>query len=210
VTPAGATPRPDRSSASDASPRPDRPPAPGASPRPDRSPASDDKPLPDVGGPGLDVLFCGINPSLLSAETGHHFARPGNRFWPALHGAGFTPRRFSPAEDGLLPALGVGITNVCARPTRAASELSDAELHEGWAQLESLCAAWSPGVVAVVGIGAWRTCTGERDAGVGPQSRAVGGRPAWVLPNPSGLNAHFQLPDLVRLFGALRDAVGHG
>jgi double-stranded uracil-DNA glycosylase len=171
-------------------------------------PAAVGKPLPDIGGPGLDVLFCGINPSLLSAQTGHHFARPGNRFWPALAGAGFTPRVFAPSEGALLPGLGVGITNVCSRPTRAAAELSDDELRAGWAELEALSCAWSPGVVAVVGIGAWRTCTGERAAAVGPQSRTVGGRPAWVLPNPSGLNAHFQLPDLVRLFGALRDAVG--
>ena len=169
--------------------------------------ATSGKPLPDVGGPGLNVLFCGINPSLLSAETGHHFARPGNRFWPALHGAGFTPRRLDAREDGLLPQLGLGTTNVCSRPTRAADELSKAELLAGFAELEALAAEWAPRVVAVVGIGAWRTCTGERKAGVGPQERRVGGRPAWVLPNPSGLNAHFQLPDLVRLFGQLRAAL---
>ncbi len=96
---------------------------------------------------------------------------------------------------------------MCARPTRAADELSSAELVEGFTALEALAADWSPGVVAVVGIGAWRTCTGERAAGVGPQTRTVGGRRAWVLPNPSGLNAHFQLPKLVRLFAALRAAL---
>lgn len=162
------------------------------------------KPLPDVIGPGLEVLFCGINPSLMSYERGHHFARPGNRFWPALHGSGFTPRLLSPSEDGLLPSLGLGITNVVDRPTRAASELSAAELRSGAEALDALVERWAPRVVAVVGLQAWRTGFGEKDASVGLQSRSVGGRPAWVLPNPSGLNAHYQLPDLVRLFGELR------
>ncbi len=168
------------------------------------------KPLPDVGGPGLRVLFCGINPSLTSAELGHHFARPGNRFWPALHGAGFTPRRFTPAEDGRLPALGLGITNLVDRPTRAAEELDRAELESGWTALEALVARWRPGVVAMVGIGAWRVATHTPRAGLGPQSRRVGGRAAWVLPNPSGLNAHHQLPDLVRRFAELRAALTSG
>ena len=163
------------------------------------------KPLPDVLGPDLRVLFCGINPSLLSAERGHHFARPGNRFWPALHLSGFTPRRLEPDEDGLLPALGLGITNVVDRPTRAAAELSDAELHAGFARLGALVARERPRVLAMVGLGAWRTVSGRRHAGVGLQSEAeVGGRPVWVLPNPSGLNANHQLPELARLFGELR------
>ena len=162
------------------------------------------KPLPDVLGPDLDVLFCGINPSLRSAERGHHFARPGNRFWPALHGAGFTPRRLTPDEDGLLPALGLGITNVVDRPTRAAAELSDAELHAGFAALGALVARERPRVLAMVGLGAWRTVSRRRDAGGGLQEERVGGRPVWVLPNPSGLNANHQLPDLVERFAALR------
>ena len=163
------------------------------------------KPLPDVLGPDLRVLFVGINPSIRSAERGHHFARPGNRFWPTLHAAGFTPRVLSPDEDGALPALGLGITNVVDRPTRAAAELSDAELHEGFARLGRLVARWTPGVVAMVGLGAWRTVSGDRAAGVGLQPGAdVGGRPVWVLPNPSGLNASYQLPDLARLYGELR------
>ncbi len=162
------------------------------------------KPLPDVLGPDLDVLFCGINPSLLSAERGHHFARPGNRFWPALHGAGFTPRRLSPDEDGLLPSLGLGVTNVVARPTRAASELSDAELHEGFRELSDLVSRVRPRVLAMVGIGAWRVVSGRRRATVGLQQETVGGRPVWVLPNTSGLNANHQVPDLVRMFSELR------
>jgi TDG/mug DNA glycosylase family protein len=157
--------------------------------------------------PGLDVLFCGINPSLMSFERGHHFARPGNRFWPALFGAGFTPRLLSPSEDGLLPSFGLGITNVVDRPTRAAEELSAAELRAGAAALDELVTSYEPRVLAVVGLKAWRVGFGEREASAGPQARRVGGRPAWVLPNTSGLNAHYQLPDLVRLFGELREWV---
>jgi double-stranded uracil-DNA glycosylase len=163
------------------------------------------KPLPDVVGPGLKVLFCGINPSLMSAERGHHFARPGNRFWPALHGAGFTPRRMTPDEDGELPALGLGITNLVDRPTRAAAELSDAELRAGGAALERLVAKWRPRVVAIVGVTAYRTAFGRPHAALGLQpDHAIAGVPVWVVPNPSGLNAHHQLPDLVERFGALR------
>jgi TDG/mug DNA glycosylase family protein len=163
------------------------------------------KPLPDVLGPDLRVLFCGINPSLLSAARGHHFARPGNRFWPALELGGFTPRRFTPDEDGLLPALGLGITNVVDRPTRAAAELSAAELHAGFAALGALVADVRPAVLAMVGLGTWRVVSGRRDAGVGLQAGAdVGGRPVWVLPNPSGLNASYQLPRLGALFAELR------
>jgi TDG/mug DNA glycosylase family protein len=154
--------------------------------------------------PGLDVLFCGINPSLMSAERGHHFARPGNRFWPALHGSGFTDRLLSPDEDGLLPSYGLGITNLVDRPTRAADELSTEELREGAEALAELAREYEPRVVAVVGLSAWRLVHGRPQAVVGLQPETVGGRPAWVVPNPSGLNAHYQLPDLIRLFGELR------
>jgi TDG/mug DNA glycosylase family protein len=164
------------------------------------------KPLRDVVGPDLKVLFCGINPSLMSFERGHHFARPGNRFWPALHQSGWTPRLMTPDEDADLPALGIGITNVVDRPTRAAAELSDDELREGAAALAELVGRIQPGVVAIVGLGAYRVGFGKPDATVGPQDEPIGGRPAWVLPNPSGLNAHYQLPDLVREFAALRSA----
>ena len=163
-----------------------------------------DKPLRDVVGPGLTVLFAGINPSLRSAEAGHHFARPGNRFWPAIHLAGFTPRLMTPDEDGELPRYGVGITNLADRPTRAATELTAEELLAGAAALEALVARWQPQLLAVLGVTAWRTAFGRRDAGLGLQGDKVGGRPAWVLPNPSGLNAHHQLPDPARLYGEAR------
>jgi TDG/mug DNA glycosylase family protein len=154
--------------------------------------------------PGLDVLFCGINPSLMSAERGHHFARPGNRFWPALHGSGFTPRLLSPDEDATLLSYGLGITNLVDRPTRAADELSADELKAGGDALGNLAREYAPAVIAVVGLSAWRTVHASTKAGIGLQPETVGGRPAWVLPNPSGLNAHYQLPDLVRLFAELR------
>src|SRR5690349_25100366 len=145
------------------------------------------KPLRDVIAPDLDVLFVGINPSLLSAERGHHFARPGNRFWPALHAAGITPRRLSPDEDGTLPALGVGITNLADRPTRAASELTAEELRAGAAALGALVAEYEPGLLAVVGVTAYRVAFAHPRASFGPQEDRIGGRPVWVLPNPSGL-----------------------
>ena len=164
------------------------------------------KPLRDVIGPDLRVLFVGINPGLMSYERGHHFARPGNRFWPALHQSGWTPRLMSPNEDGELPKLGIGITNVVDRPTRGAADLSDDELRVGAAALARLVERIQPRSVAVVGLGAYRVGFGTPDAVVGPQPDPIGGRPAWVLPNPSGLNAHYQLPDLVREFAALRAA----
>jgi TDG/mug DNA glycosylase family protein len=154
--------------------------------------------------PGLDVLFCGINPSLMSAARGHHFARPGNRFWPALHGSGFTHRLLSPDEDMKLLDYGLGVTNLVDRPTRAADELSADELRAGAAQLVDLARTYEPAVIAVVGLSAWRTVHGRPQAQPGPQPELVGGRRSWLLPNPSGLNAHYQLPDLIRLFGDLR------
>ena len=164
------------------------------------------KPLRDVIAPDLDVLFCGINPSLLSAERGHHFARPGNRFWPALHRAGFTERRLHPSEQGVLPAAGLGITNVVDRPTRTAAELSPEELHAGAVALGELVARYRPRVLAVLGITAYRIGFDRPRAGVGLQPERVGGAATWVVPNPSGLNAHHQLPDLARLYGQLREA----
>jgi double-stranded uracil-DNA glycosylase len=164
------------------------------------------KPVPDVVGPGLQVLFCGINPSLRSGETGRHFARPGNRFWPALHLAGFTPRVLRPDESDLLPALGIGITNLVDRPTRAASDLDDAELRAGVAGLAALAERWEPATVAILGIGAFRTAFARPKAAAGPQPDRVGGRPVWALPNPSGLNAHVTVQDLGRIYGELRRA----
>ena len=162
------------------------------------------KPLPDIVADGLLVLFCGINPGLLSAQSGHNFARPGNRFWPALHGAGFTPRRLAPEEDGRLPEFGLGITNLVDRPTRAASELTREELRAGAEAVEALVRRHRPRVLAMVGIGAYRTGFGCPGATVGLQEDTVGGVPVWVLPNTSGLNANHQLPELIRQFSALR------
>lgn len=162
--------------------------------------------LPGPGDPPLRVLFCGINPGLVSAATGHHFARPGNRFWPALHGAGFTPRRLLPAEQGELPALGIGITNMVARTTARADELGVAELVAGGARLRELVALVRPAWLAVVGITAYRTAFAAPRAAVGPQEERLGDTAIWVLPNPSGLNAHWQLPEMVAEFARLRAA----
>jgi TDG/mug DNA glycosylase family protein len=168
------------------------------------------KPLRDVVAPDLDVLFCGINPSLLSAARGHHFARPGNRFWPALHLAGFTPRRLTPEEDAHLLRYGLGVTNLVDRPTRTAAELETAELRAGAAALADLVARYRPRVLAVLGITAWRLGFDRPRAAMGLQPERVGGVPTWVVPNPSGLNAHFQLPDLAAEYGRLRGSASPG
>ena len=155
--------------------------------------------------PGLDVLFCGINPGLMSAARGHNFARPGNRFWPALHGAGFTPRLLAPEEDAELPRYGLGITNIVDRASAGADDLTPAELRAGARQVATLVREYEPRVLAVVGIGAYRIAWERPKAIVGLQPEPVGGRPVWVLPNPSGRTAAYQLPDLIRLFGELRE-----
>ena len=165
------------------------------------------KPLPDVIAPGLDVLFCGINPSLVSAERGHHFARPGNRFWPALHLAGLTLRRLTPEEDGELPRYGLGVTNIVDRPTRAAAELTREELRAGGVVLAELVARYRPRTLAVLGITAWRVAFERPRAALGLQPERIGGARTVAVPNPSGLNAHHQLPDLARLYAQLRDPV---
>ncbi|TWP52350.1 G/U mismatch-specific DNA glycosylase [Lentzea tibetensis] len=160
--------------------------------------------MPDVIAPGLDVLFCGINPGLMSAQTGHHFARPGNRFWPALHLSGFTPRQLHPSEQNELLDLGLGITNVVARPSAKADELSNDELRAGGVDLTERVAKYAPKVVAVVGVTAYRTAFTRKKAQVGPQDDLMASARVWVLPNPSGLNAHWQLPALAEEFGRLR------
>ncbi len=167
-----------------------------------------DKPLRDVIAPDLGVLFCGINPSLMSAERGHHFARPGNRFWPAIHRAGLTPRRLEPSEDGELPRYGLGVTNLVDRPTRAAAELSRDELRAGARSLAALVEAHRPRVLAVLGITAWRTAWERPKARLGPQPERLGATAIWVLPNPSGLNAHHQLDDLAAAYRAMAVAAG--
>jgi TDG/mug DNA glycosylase family protein len=168
------------------------------------APSPAGKPVPDVIAPDLDVLFCGINPSLLSAARRHHFARPGNRFWPALHLAGLTPRRLTPDEDADLLRYGLGVTNVVDRPTRTAAELTRDELRAGGEALAALVARYRPRVLAVLGVTAWRVAFDRPRATLGRQPERVGGAETWVAPNPSGLNAHHQLADLARLYGELR------
>jgi TDG/mug DNA glycosylase family protein len=165
------------------------------------------KKVPDVIAAGLKVLFCGINPSLYSAAVGHHFARPGNRFWPVLHAAGFTPRLFSPFEDGALPGLGYGITNLVDRATATAAELDDEELRRGARALGRKVRRYRPQVVAFLGVGSYRTAFGRPKAGLGLQTDRLADVGLWVLPNPSGLNAHYRLADLARLYGELRQSL---
>src|SRR6516162_9586446 len=166
--------------------------------------AARDKVIPDLAAKNLIVLFAGINPGLYTAAIGHHFGRPGNRFWPALHAGGFTPRLFSPFESSLLLDLNFGITNLVARATARADELSDDELRTGGQRLKAKVTRWRPTVVAFVGIGPYRIVSGVKDARVGLQKAPFGGSHAWVLPNPSGLNAHYQPAALAQLFGDLR------
>jgi double-stranded uracil-DNA glycosylase len=163
--------------------------------------------LPGPDDPPCAVLFCGINPGLVTALTGHHFGRPGNRFWPALHAAGFTPRRLLPAEQGELRALGLGLTNAAPRATARADELDDAELVAGGERLRALVAEQAPTWLAVVGVGAYRIAFADRRARLGRQERTLGTTALWVLPNPSGLNAHHTPASLAEAFAELRAAV---
>ncbi|PKV93143.1 G/U mismatch-specific uracil-DNA glycosylase [Amycolatopsis echigonensis] len=160
--------------------------------------------IPDVLAPNLNVLFCGINPGLYSGALGLHFARPGNRFWPALHASGFTPRLLDPSEQDELLDLGLGITNVVARTTARADELTDDELREGGQILAKKVEKYRPRWLAVVGITAYRVAFGDRRAAVGPQDRTIGTTRVWLLPNPSGLNAHWTPKTLAEEFGRLR------
>lgn len=160
----------------------------------------------DVVAPDLRVLFCGINPGLYTAATGHHFARPGNRFWPALHDAGFTDRLLHPWEERELLRYGCGITNLVGRATATAAELTAAEYARGAALLEEKVDRLRPRWLAILGVGAYRTAFARPKAALGRQPEAIGFTRVWVLPNPSGLNAHYQKADLARLFGELREA----
>jgi double-stranded uracil-DNA glycosylase len=162
--------------------------------------------LPDVIAPDLDVLFCGINPGLYTAAVQQHFGRPGNRFWPVLYRAGFTPRLFAPSEQQELLQYGCGITNLVARATAAADELTREELVEGGRILEKKVKRFAPRYLAVVGIGAYRTAFGHPRAKLGLQPETIGTTRVWVLPNPSGLNANYQPAQLVALFEELREA----
>jgi len=165
------------------------------------------KTLPDVIASGLDVLFCGINPGLYTAAVGHHFGRPGNRFWPVLHRAGFTPRLFDPSEQRELLPLGYGITNLVARATTAADELTAEELVAGARTLARKVRRYAPRWLAVVGIQAYRTAFARPRAKLGAQEETLGTTRIWVLPNPSGLNAHYRPEEMVELFRELREAV---
>ena len=160
--------------------------------------------VPDLIAPDLKVLFCGINPSLYSAATGHHFARPGNRFWPALHSAGFTQRLFKPWEEELLLEDGIGITNLVSHATATAAELTNDQLRSGRKGLARKVRRLRPQCVAVVGIGAYRGAFDRPGATIGLQAELLGTSAVWVLPNPSGLNANHQLPDLAKAFKAVR------
>jgi TDG/mug DNA glycosylase family protein len=164
----------------------------------------------DILAPGLAVVFCGINPGLYSAAVGHHFARPGNRFWPALWRGGFTDRLLHPSEERVLLASGYGITNLVERSSARADELTAAELVAGGKILEAKIARLAVRAIAFLGVTAYRTALRRPLAVVGPQPEPFGGALAWVLPNPSGLNAHYRLDDLGRLFGELRRAVEAG
>jgi double-stranded uracil-DNA glycosylase len=175
-------------------------------PTPEELEAAAGRPVPDIVAPGLRVLFCGINPGLWSGAVGHHFARPGNRFWPLLHAAGFTDRMIGPFEEAELLPAGVGVTNLVNRSTRAADELTRAELRAGAGRLEETCRRWRPAIVAVLGMGAFRTAFAHPRASLGEQPEPIGGSRAWLLPNPSGLQARYQMPELVELFTTLRVA----
>jgi TDG/mug DNA glycosylase family protein len=165
--------------------------------------AAQNKTIRDVIAPGLRVLFCGINPGLYSGATGHHFARPGNRFWPTLHQAGFTPRLLDPSEERELLASGYGITNLVPRATATADELAPDELVAGRQRLQAKVKRYQPQVVAVLGISAYRTAFAQKAVTPGKQPEPLAGALVWVLPNPSGLNAHYQLASLVEHFREL-------
>jgi double-stranded uracil-DNA glycosylase len=163
--------------------------------------------VPDLLRPGLKVLFCGINPSLYSAAVQHHFARPGNRFWPTLHAAGFSDRRLHPSEERELLARGYGITNIVDRATATADELTPDELVAGARKLVRKVRRHRPALIAFLGVSAYRTAFARKHAAVGLQDERLGDARIWVLPNPSGLNAHYQLADLACVFAALREHV---
>jgi TDG/mug DNA glycosylase family protein len=183
-----------------------RPSSPLRRPTPAELRAARNRRVPDIVTPHLGILFVGINPGLYSGAVGHHFARPGNRFWPALQRAGLTPRLFTPEDERELLKSGIGITNIVNRTTAAASELSKPELTGGGRRLAAKIKRLKPRVVAFLGIDAYRTAFGVPQVRVGLQPVAIGTARIWVLPNPSGLNAHYQLKDFARLFRRLRIA----
>jgi TDG/mug DNA glycosylase family protein len=164
--------------------------------------------VPDLIAPNLKVLFCGINPGLYSGATRLHFARPGNRFWPALFAAGFTDRLLHPSERDELLARGYGITAIVRRTTATAAELGDAEYRAGRIALEKKVRKYKPKWLAILGVGAYRVGFERPKARIGRQDETIGSTGIWVLPNPSGLNANHQLPQLTEMFRELRAASG--
>jgi double-stranded uracil-DNA glycosylase len=182
----------------------------GAARRPTRAEiaAAAGRRVPDVIAADLRVLFCGINPGLYSGAVGHHFARPGNRFWPALAASGFTARVLRPEEEDLLLRSGLGITNLVARATASAAELDPEELRRGVRTVRRKARTFAPRVVAFLGLGAYRIAFGRRAAVVGPQPERLGPAAVWLLPNPSGLNAHWRPAELAREFAELRAFLG--
>lgn len=178
-------------------------------PRPSREElaAAYDRTLPDLIEPDLAVLLVGINPGLWTAVIGHHFGNPANRLWPTLHQAGFTPRRLLPTESAELLASGIGVTNLVPRATATAAEVTDDELRVGAPVLAEKVERFRPGTVAFLGLTAYRVAYGRPKAKIGPQPEPLAGARVWLLPNPSGLNAHYQLPDLVRVYAELRAAL---
>ena len=171
--------------------------------------AATEKTVRDVIAPDLRVLFCGINPGLYTAAVGHHFARPGNRFWPALYAAGFTDRILSPFVERELLKSGYGITNVVQRATASADQLTKEEIVAGGVRLRAKVLRYRPLILAVLGLGAYRTAFNQPKALVGPQEERMGDTVLWVLPNPSGLNANYQAADLARLFRELKEAANN-
>lgn len=169
--------------------------------------AAANKTVADIIAPDLAILFCGINPGLYTAYAGHHFARPGNRFWPALHLAGFTPRLLQPSQERELLSLGYGITNLVSRASAKADELSKEELSAGGQRLAAKVEQYTPAVLAVLGVGAYRSAFARPGASLGRQPETIGETLIWVLPNPSGLNAHYTLDGLAAVFAELRRAV---
>ncbi|MEP0917791.1 G/U mismatch-specific DNA glycosylase [Leptolyngbya sp. DQ-M1] len=157
--------------------------------------------LPDIIAPNLKVLFSGINPSLYSAAVGHHFARPGNRFWKAIHLAGFTDRLLSPFEDRTMLDRGFGLTNLAARATARADELTNEDLAIGHQDLAEKLEQYQPKYLAVLGVSAYRTAFKQPKAQMGLQKELLHNTTIWVLPNPSGLNAHYQIKDLAEVYG---------
>ncbi|HXF25422.1 MAG TPA: G/U mismatch-specific DNA glycosylase [Gemmatimonadaceae bacterium] len=165
--------------------------------------------LPDILDTGLSVIFCGINPGLRSASSGHHFSAGGNRFWRAVHLARFTPELIAPDDDRTILQYGCGLTTAVERPTARASELSKHEFLAASVSLEKKIEQFAPEYVAFLGKVAYSSMSGLHKVEWGIQSLSFGGARVWILPNPSGLNRAFSLNDLVRHYGELRQASRH-